>query len=335
MEMRLAESEHASHGASSKSLFADSIRRVIRTVVGGPVRSVRRLSRRCQLSREMAHVTRERLIEDLERLRLPADAVLLVHTSLKRLGYVEGGAKSVIEALIEVVVRRRGGTLAMPCYSLHGSMHATLASGRVFDVRSAPCNLGAIPEAFRRYPGVRRSVHPTHSIAALGYRADWITGNHHLCGSTFGEGSPMVRMMELDGLLAGLCTSLGTVTFYHCLEDLESDFPIEVYSANSPFRVSCLDWHGIPHELTISAHAPDQARTRIDRRENQAIRSFFTDTLERHAGLQWFSIGEGRSWIIRMRDMHAECARLMRAGVTIYSTADDLAARDLSGANSD
>ena len=144
------------------------------------------------------------------------------------------------------------------------------------------------------------------------------------CGSSFGEGSPMVRIMETGGFLAGLGTNLGRVTFYHCLEDLETDFPLQVYSADSPFRVTCLDWHGMSRQLKLAAHSPDRAKTRIDREENQAIRALFTEYLEENAGLRWFSIGRGRGWIVGMRDMYRECARLMHDGVTIYSTNVDL-----------
>jgi aminoglycoside N3'-acetyltransferase len=318
--------------SQSSILLIGDIKNLVRNAVARPVRALQSLTRRRQLSRELVHVTREKLVEDLEALDLPEGAVLLVHTSLKRLGYVEGGPSSLVEALIEMVVRRRCGTLAMPCFSIQGSMHATLSSGRMFDVRSTPCNLGAIPETFRRYPGVRRSVHPTHSIAAHGHMADWIVQDHHLCGSSFGEGSPMVRMMELGGLLAGLGTNLGTVTFYHCLEDLETDFPISVYSADSPFHVRCLDGQGRVHEWELPAHAPGRAKTRIDREENRVIRSFFADALIENAGLRWFSIGRGHGWIVSMQDMYTECVRLMRTGVTIYSTTAELCGIEPLGA---
>jgi aminoglycoside N3'-acetyltransferase len=272
----------------------------------------------------MAHVSRTALVDDLEALALDESPVLLVHSSLKRLGFVEGGPRAVVEALIEVIVRRRNGTLAMPCFSIQDSMRATLASRRSFDVRSTPCTLGAIPETFRRHPQVLRSVHPTHSIAAMGPLADRIVRDHHRCGSSFGKDSPMVRIMETGGLLAGLGTDLGPVTFYHCLEDLESDFPVDVYGAEPPFRITCLDRHGVPHDLELRAHAPERSRTRIDRQESRAIREFFTAALEKNVGLRWFAIGQGQGWIVPMPDMYAECARLMRAGVTIYTTASEL-----------
>ena len=39
---------------------------------------------------------------------------------------------------------------------------------RVFDVRRSPCCVGILPELFRHRPGVVRSLHSTHSMAAYG-----------------------------------------------------------------------------------------------------------------------------------------------------------------------
>lgn len=308
-------------------MVMQKIKRLLKPLIGPPLQAAESVLRRRQLKAELSNVTLKTLVDDLEALDLPTGAVLLVHSALKSLGFVEGGPRSVVEALVEVVVRRRGGTLALPTFSIFGNMHSTLASERVFDVRATPSNLGAVPEAFRLYPGVRRSIHPSHSISALGSKADWITEAHHVCGSNFGPESPMVRIMEAGGFLTGLGTGLGTVTFYHCLEDIEPDFPIQVYSNDSPFSVTCLDWEGTPHVIKLQAHGPTMSTTRIDRPANEAIRSFFTQRLEERAGLRWFEIGRGRGWLVPLGEMYGECRHLMQSGITIYTTAEELAQR--------
>ncbi|RME63064.1 MAG: aminoglycoside N(3)-acetyltransferase [Alphaproteobacteria bacterium] len=306
-----------------RSILKRAARRA-KAALRAPIDAAKRGLRRRQLSGRLQHVDRDTLVQDLEALALPDGAVLLVHSALKQLGFVEGGPASVIAALTEVVVKRRGGTLALPTFSIDGTMYKTMASGRAFDVRTTPCNLGAIPETFRRTPDVRRSVHPTHSFAALGDKADWIVRDHHRCGSNFGTDSPMARIMQAGGFLAGLGTDLGPVTFYHCLEDIEPDFPRPVYAPGAPFSIACRDWNGALHMLALRAHAPDLSQTRIDRPDSQAIRAFITRHLETHAGLEWFPIGQGRGWIVPMPAMYAACRDLMRKGITIYTTAAEL-----------
>lgn len=297
-----------------------------KAIMRKPVQRMRQILRQRDLKTNLKSVSRDQLTQDLETLNLPRGAVVLVHSALKQLGYVEGGPQTVIDALSTVVIERRGGTLVLPTFSIEGTMVNTLSLGRPFDVAATPSNLGAIPEIFRRTKGVRRSVHPTHSFAALGDKADWIVGEHHLCGSNFGPGSPMARVLEAGGHLMGLGTTLGPVTFYHCLEDIEPNFPRPVYAADRLFEIECRDGGGNWHRLRLPAHAPEYSATRIDRPESTAIRAFVTKELEQYANLKWFSIGSGKGWVIPAQDMYAELRRMMQAGITIYTTDAELAA---------
>jgi aminoglycoside 3-N-acetyltransferase len=283
------------------------------------VHAIRARFRTRELARTLPPVTPASLVAQIDALALPEAPVFVAHTAMKQLGFVEGGAAGVVDALIDAIVIRRRGTLMLPAFSIDGSMQGTLAQpDRVFDVRTTPSNLGAIPEAFRQRAGVRRSIHPTHSFAALGPRAEWLTASHHE-GPSFGPASPMMRARDLGGVLAGLGTHLGTVTFYHCLEDSEPDFPISVYAEAGPYAAQAIGWNGERHDLMLPAHAPAIAATRIDHQAGEGIRAFFQQQLEREAGLSWFPIGHGRGWHVPMAAMYAECLRLMRAGVTIYS----------------
>ena len=63
----------------------------------------------------MKVVIREDIVNELKRMGLEKNDVVMVHTSLKSMGYVCGGAQTVIEALIEVVGEE--GTIMMPTQS--------------------------------------------------------------------------------------------------------------------------------------------------------------------------------------------------------------------------
>ena len=68
----------------------------------------------------------------------------------------------------------------------------------VFDVRRTPSNVGAIPEYFRTEYPVLRSLCPTHSCAAVGLRAEYLTGSHHL-DETPCANSPFSRLRDAGG----------------------------------------------------------------------------------------------------------------------------------------
>lgn len=63
----------------------------------------------------MRVILKEEIIQKLREVGLEKGDAVMVHTSPKRMGYVCGGAQTVIEALMEVV--GKDGTIMMPTQS--------------------------------------------------------------------------------------------------------------------------------------------------------------------------------------------------------------------------
>ncbi len=149
--------------------------------------------------------TQETLIHDLQRLGLAKGDTVLVHSALSALGHVEGGADTVIDALLAVIGCE--GTLAMPA----------LSSG-VFDLHKSPAKVGLITETFRRRKGVVRSFHPSHSVTAYGAHALALTAGHLQCPTACGEGTPYAKLMEMGGKILLLGVDQDRNTSLHTLE---------------------------------------------------------------------------------------------------------------------
>lgn len=142
----------------------------------------------------------------------PGDT-LLVHSSLKSLGEPGAAPADVIEALLAVL--GEAGTLVLPTlsYQFCGPQSP------VFDVRHTPSCVGAIPEYFRTLPGAVRSLCPTHSCAALGPQAEFLTGAHHLDGTPCGPRSPFARLREAGGRVLFLGCGCNCNTSMHAVEE--------------------------------------------------------------------------------------------------------------------
>ncbi|HEY3321024.1 MAG TPA: AAC(3) family N-acetyltransferase [Planctomycetota bacterium] len=126
-------------------------------------------------------LTRANLESQLrDRAGIRAGDVLIVHSSMKSLGPIEGGPETVVAALQNVVTE--SGTLLMPAFS------APQPDG-VFRLLETPSRTGLITETFRRSSGVLRSHHPTHSVAAWGRQAVEFISGHDLT-SGLGVNSP-------------------------------------------------------------------------------------------------------------------------------------------------
>jgi aminoglycoside 3-N-acetyltransferase len=153
----------------------------------------------------------------LRRLGLPDDAQVLVHSSLRSLGTVMGGAEAVIAALQDAV--GSGGTVLMP--TLTGSEALSVINPPIFDPDSTPCWSGRIPETFRTMPGVLRSLHPTHSVAAIGPNAERLIGGHALSVTPCDERSPYgLLAREQQGYILLLGVTHQSNTTLHHVEEL-------------------------------------------------------------------------------------------------------------------
>lgn len=148
---------------------------------------------------------------------------LLVHSSLSSLGWVEGGAEAVVEALIAAV--GPDGTVLFP--TLTGSPNDSPARPPVFDARSTPCWTGAIPEAARKRPDAVRSLHPTHSVAAIGKLARWFASGHQFVRTPCGSGSPYDKLADIGGRIVLLGVTQSVNTSFHLAEEI-ADAPYVV-----------------------------------------------------------------------------------------------------------
>ncbi len=152
-------------------------------------------------------VTKDMIVDGLRRLGLSRGDVVMVHSSLSAIGDVEGGESAVIEALLEVV--GDSGTVMMPA----------MAQG-VFDIEKSPSTVGSITEAFRHWPGARRSLHPTHSVAAVGPQAEYLTRDHIKCERAIGPGTPFEKLVHLGGYVLLLGCDQDRNTLLHYPEDI-------------------------------------------------------------------------------------------------------------------
>ena len=174
--------------------------------------------------------TRESLARDLGKLGLKKGSIALVHSSLSSLGWVSGGAVTVVQALMDVITPT--GTLIMPTHSGEycdpsgwenppvpqqwwQTIRETMPA---FDPNITPTrNMGQIVEVFRTMPEVKRSYHPAVSFAAWGRYGEDIIKNHFLEYS-LGENSPLGRLYELDAFVVLLGVGFDSCTCFHLAE---------------------------------------------------------------------------------------------------------------------
>jgi len=186
-------------------------------------------------------ITKINLKTDLTNLGIKPGMVLIVHSSLKSIGWVLGGAVTVVQALMETVSSE--GTLLMPTHSSDYSdpepwqnppapahtWSMIRENMPTFDPQITPSkNMGHIPEVFRTFPNTYRSYHPTVSFCAWGKHAESICSKHQLAYS-LGEHSPLAKIYELNGHVLLLGVGYDKNTSFHLAE----------YRQELPKKIQC------------------------------------------------------------------------------------------------
>jgi len=155
--------------------------------------------------------------EDLALLGIKSGDDVIVHSAFKQLGDVEGGIETVIQALLSLLGDK--GTLLFPTLSFSSVNPDPPINNPVFDVVNTPACVGAMPNVFLKFPGVLRSLHPTHSVAALGMRQKEYIENHQLDDEPVGQNSPFFKLGQFGGKVLFLGCSTAYNTSMHGVEE--------------------------------------------------------------------------------------------------------------------
>lgn len=130
--------------------------------------------------------TRASLAEDLCAIGLQSGSLVIVHSSMKSIGWTAGGPVAVIQALIDAVGDE--GTIVMLTHTADNTDPANWGDPRVpkdwqqtirettpgFDPAITPTRyMGALVECFRTWPGLPSSDVVCSAREAGGDRDDW------------------------------------------------------------------------------------------------------------------------------------------------------------------
>lgn len=201
------------------------------------------------------HLELSNLLKDLGVK--PGDT-LMVHASLRSLG-------EAMPADIVIAGLRRalgtGGTLAMPTLSYE----AVNADQTMFDTEDTPSCVGSLSEVFRRQQGVVRSLHPTHSAAAIGPNTSDLLVGHENDHTPCGEHSPFARLPRLGGRILFLGCDMSVNTSMHAME--EQVMPPYLLQ-DEPVDFILTDGRGRQVTSSVRCHNFEGYRQRYDRLES-------------------------------------------------------------------
>jgi aminoglycoside 3-N-acetyltransferase len=157
-------------------------------------------------------VTGEQIAECLGGLGVREGDALIFHSALSSVGMLIGGQEALIDSMLAAVGQK--GTVMVPVMP---------DMAVPFDPQHSPSTVGSVSEFFRRRADAKRSLHPTHSVAAIGAAAEVLVEGHENC-TPCGVGSPFEKLARMGGWVLLFGVDQDRNTSLHTAEDL-ADVP--------------------------------------------------------------------------------------------------------------
>lgn len=158
--------------------------------------------------------TKEDILRQLDEMNVPRDGVVLVHSSLRLVGNIEG--KVFLDALIEHCTAA-GGLLCIPTHTW-GFLRREIT----LDMTASETCLGALSNVAAADPRGIRSENPTHSMVVFGdrARAEKFVENELFVTSGTSSESCYGKIYREGGHILLLGVSHSRNTYLHCVEEM-------------------------------------------------------------------------------------------------------------------
>lgn len=156
--------------------------------------------------------TKRDLTKQIEEMGIRPTDILLIHSSMKSIGDVEGRADTVLDAFMEYLDE---GLLIFPTHTWEQMSDEY----NMFDPEREPSCVGILSNLFMKRPGVYRSLHPTHSVAAFGKNAKTFVEGEERFNTPCPREGCWGKLYDLDAKILFIGCTLRSNTIIHGVEE--------------------------------------------------------------------------------------------------------------------
>jgi len=170
----------------------------------------------------------DELIGKLRSMGIGEGSNIFIHSSWDAFFNYSETEDDLVIALLKLI--GPNGTLAMPAYPL-------IRKNKPFNVQRTVTKAGILAEAFRKYPGVQRSINVEHSVCAIGPLSDYLLSEHQLSIISTDKKSPYYKICKqgdfkvisfgLTFNFIGTIIHVPTATMYDSIDYFRNMFDFE------------------------------------------------------------------------------------------------------------
>lgn len=179
------------------------------------------------MNSKTGNYSKQQLKDQLESMGLKGDETILIHSSMKSIGEVDGGADAVLDAWMEYF---KDGLLLLPTHT----WKTVNADNPVYNPQTTPSCVGLLTNMFMKRDGVIRSLHPTHSMAGYGKNAAEYLAGEEYNNTPCTPGGCYDRLKDAGGKVLLVGVGHERNTYIHSVEEVLnvpnrlSDMPMEL-----------------------------------------------------------------------------------------------------------
>lgn len=157
--------------------------------------------------------TKNDIKDQLKKMGIVPSDTVIIHTSFKAVGEVEGGPDAFIDAFCEYLSE---GLFLVPTQTWAN----VNKSSPVYDPRTTEPCIGLIPRtAYKREDGIR-SLHPTHSMWAHGRGAEEFVAGEEVSETPARVGGAWWKLGEVGAKILLIGVDHGRNTYIHVVDEI-------------------------------------------------------------------------------------------------------------------
>lgn len=245
--------------------------------------------------------TKNSIKENIAALGIDPTGTLLVHSSMKAIGEVEGGADSVLDAFIEYM---EPGLLIFPSHTWKEINHAN----PVFDPAVDHSCVGLLSDLFWQRKEAVRSWHPTHSVAAIGKDAFSYTSGEEKTNTPCPREGCWGKLVDRKAKILFLGCTLKSNTFLHGVEEWNA-IPDRLAGELEPLKIK------IPggEVLDCPQHRHSCSRAEISENYDKMEKPFLENNIAKIG-----RIGDAKCYICDAAGMYELTSRYLKINQDLF-----------------
>ena len=187
--------------------------------------------------------------EQLSKMGITHSDTVIIHTSFKAVGVVEGGPDAFIDAFCEYL---SNGLFLVPTQTWAN----VTRESPIYDPKTTEPCIGLIPRtAYKRQDGIR-SLHPTHSMWACGKGAEEFVKGEENAETPARVGGAWWKLGEVGAKILLIGVDHGRNTYIHAVDEIAK---LDDRLADNTWKVTVKNYNGC--EITHPFRPHDASRT--------------------------------------------------------------------------